>query len=140
MVLDVDEQKRRVSLGLKQCLSNPWDDFLENCPTGIELEGDIKNITEFGLFVGLPGGIDGMVHLSDLDWNRTGDEAVKDYHEGDRVKVRGTNGFRCAPSSSASRVTPCSAARPRRRRFQSVVDCSNSWPSSSRRASSWTIS
>jgi len=88
MVLDVDEQKRRISLGLKQCLSNPWDDFLENCPTGIELEGDIKNITEFGLFVGLPGGIDGMVHLSDLDWNRTGDEAVKDYHEGDRVKVK----------------------------------------------------
>ena len=88
MVLDVDEQKRRISLGLKQCLSNPWDDFLENCPTGIELEGDIKNITEFGLFVGLPGEIDGMVHLSDLDWNRTGDEAVKDYHKGDRVKVK----------------------------------------------------
>jgi small subunit ribosomal protein S1 len=88
MVLDVDEQKRRISLGLKQCLSNPWDDFLENCPAGIELEGDIKNITEFGLFVGLPGEIDGMVHLSDLDWNRAGDEAVKDYHKGDRVKVK----------------------------------------------------
>jgi small subunit ribosomal protein S1 len=88
MVLDVDEQKRRISLGLKQCLSNPWDDFLENCPTGIELEGDIKNITEFGLFVGLPGEIDGMVHLSDLDWNRSGDEAVKDYNKGDRVKVK----------------------------------------------------
>jgi small subunit ribosomal protein S1 len=88
MVLDVDEQKRRISLGLKQCLSNPWDDFLENCPAGIELEGDIKNITEFGLFVGLPGEIDGMVHLSDLDWNRSGDEAVKDYHKGDRVKVK----------------------------------------------------
>src|ERR1700686_2936353 len=68
MVLDVDPQKRRISLGLKQTLPNPWDAFVAQFPTGTELEGEIKNITEFGLFVGLPGDIDGMVHLSDLDW------------------------------------------------------------------------
>jgi len=88
MVLDVDEQKRRISLGLKQCLSNPWEDFVETYPTGTELEGEIKNITEFGLFVGLPGEIDGMVHLSDLDWNRSGEEAVKDHAKGDMLKVK----------------------------------------------------
>jgi len=88
MVLDVDPQKRRVSLGLKQCLANPWDDFSDKYPTGTELEGEVKNITEFGLFVGLPGDIDGMVHLSDLDWNRSGEEAVKDFKRGDMVKVK----------------------------------------------------
>lgn len=88
MVLDVDPQKRRVSLGLKQCMSNPWDDFSDRFPSGRELEGEVKNITEFGLFVGLPGDIDGMVHLSDLDWNRPGEEAVKDYKRGDMVKVK----------------------------------------------------
>jgi len=88
MVLDVDEQKRRISLGLKQCLSNPWDEFLEKYPPDSQLEGEIKNITEFGLFVGLPGEIDGMVHLSDLDWNRSGEEAVAAYKKGDQVKVK----------------------------------------------------
>ena len=66
-------------LGLKQCLGNPWEDFQASYPVGTEIEGEIKNITEFGLFVGLPGEIDGMIHLSDLDWSRSGDEAVKDY-------------------------------------------------------------
>lgn len=88
MVLDVDEQKRRISLGLKQCGSNPWDAFVENYPAGSEIEGEIKNITEFGLFVGLPGEIDGMVHLSDLDWNLSGEEAVKEYEKGAMVKVK----------------------------------------------------
>ncbi len=88
MVLDVDEQKRRISLGLKQCGSNPWDAFVENYPAGSEIEGEIKNITEFGLFVGLPGEIDGMVHLSDLDWNLSGEEAVKAYEKGGMVKVK----------------------------------------------------
>ena len=88
MVLDVDEQKRRISLGLKQCGSNPWDAFVENYPTGSEIDGEIKNITEFGLFVGLPGEIDGMVHLSDLDWNLSGEEAVKSYEKGAMVKVK----------------------------------------------------
>ncbi|HXE17856.1 MAG TPA: 30S ribosomal protein S1 [Stellaceae bacterium] len=88
MVLDVDPAKRRISLGLKQCMENPWEGFRDKYPTGTELEGEVKNITEFGLFVGLPGDIDGMVHLSDLDWNKPGEEAIKDYNKGDNVKVR----------------------------------------------------
>jgi small subunit ribosomal protein S1 len=88
MVLDVDPQKRRISLGLKQCLENPWASFLEKHPVGSVLEGEVKNITEFGLFVGLPGDIDGMVHLSDLDWNQPGEEAIKAYKKGDVVKVK----------------------------------------------------
>ncbi|HMK69180.1 MAG TPA: 30S ribosomal protein S1, partial [Stellaceae bacterium] len=88
MVLDVDPVKRRISLGLKQCLANPWESFVEKYPSGTELDGEVKNITEFGLFVGLPGDIDGMVHLSDLDWQKTGEEAIKDYKKGDVVKVR----------------------------------------------------
>jgi small subunit ribosomal protein S1 len=88
MVLEVDPDKRRISLGLKQCLDNPWVSFAEQHPVGTELEGEIKNITEFGLFVGLGDDIDGMVHLSDLDWNRSGEEAIKDYKKGDVVKVR----------------------------------------------------
>ena len=88
MVLDVDEQKRRISLGLKQCGANPWDAFLEQHVVGSELEGEIKNITEFGLFVGLPGEIDGMVHFSDLDWQLPGEEAVKNYKKGNTVRVK----------------------------------------------------
>ena len=88
MVLDVDPVKRRVSLGLKQCLENPWTIFRERYTPGAEIEGEIKNITEFGLFVGLPGEIDGMVHLSDLDWQKPGEQAVIDYKKGDRVKVK----------------------------------------------------
>jgi len=88
MVLDVDPTKRRISLGLKQCMENPWEAFRDKYPAATELEGEVKNITEFGLFVGLPGEIDGMVHLSDLDWNRTGEEAIADYKKGDSVKVR----------------------------------------------------
>jgi small subunit ribosomal protein S1 len=88
MVLDVDPVKRRISLGLKQCLDNPWKSFVEKYPVGTDLSGEVKNITEFGLFVGLPGEIDGMVHLSDLDWNKPGEEAVQAYKKGDTVKVR----------------------------------------------------
>src|SRR5215469_13962199 len=88
MVLDVDPHKRRISLGLKQCLENPWDKFVEKHPQGSELEGEVKNITEFGLFVGLPGDIDGMVHLSDLDWEKPGEEAIQAYKKGEMVKVR----------------------------------------------------
>jgi len=86
-VLEVDAQKRRISLGLKQTQDNPWDSFLAAHPKGSVIEGPIRNITEFGLFVGLDGGVDGMVHLSDLDWNRSGDEAIKDYKKGDAVKA-----------------------------------------------------
>jgi small subunit ribosomal protein S1 len=88
MVLDVDPQKRRISLGLKQCTENPWTEFSEKFKAGTELEGEIKNITEFGLFIGLPGDIDGMVHLSDLDWSRSGEEAIQDYNKGDMAKVK----------------------------------------------------
>jgi small subunit ribosomal protein S1 len=87
MVLDVDPQKRRVSLGLKQCMANPWDSFAEHFPPGTEIEGEVKNITEFGLFVGLEGDIDGMVHLSDLAWDRSGEEAIQEYKKGDMVKA-----------------------------------------------------
>jgi len=86
-ILEVDPNKRRISLGLKQTQDNPWDAFLAAHPKGTVIEGPIRNITEFGLFVGLDGGVDGMVHLSDLDWNRAGDEAIKDYKKGDPVKA-----------------------------------------------------
>ena len=88
MVLDVDMSKRRISLGLKQCMPNPWESFAEKYPAGTELDGEVRNITEFGLFVGLPGEIDGMVHLSDLDWSKSGDEAIKEYQKGQTVKVK----------------------------------------------------
>lgn len=88
MVLDVDPNKRRISLGLKQCEENPWADFGSRHPIGTELEGQVKNITEFGLFVGLPGGIDGMVHLSDIDWSKSGEEALKTFTKGDTAKVK----------------------------------------------------
>ena len=86
-VLEVDQQKRRISLGLKQTQENPWDGFLTQHPKGSTVEGPIRNITEFGLFVGLDNGVDGMVHLSDLDWSKPGDEAIKDYKKGDTVKA-----------------------------------------------------
>jgi small subunit ribosomal protein S1 len=86
-VLEVDPQKRRISLGLKQTQENPWDAFLTQHPKGAIVEGPIRNITEFGLFIGLDSGIDGMVHLSDLDWQKPGDEVIKDYKKGDNVKA-----------------------------------------------------
>jgi small subunit ribosomal protein S1 len=88
MVLDVDMSKRRISLGLKQCMANPWESFADKYPAGTELDGEVRNITEFGLFVGLPGDIDGMVHLSDLSWDKAGDDAIRDYKKGDEVKVK----------------------------------------------------
>jgi small subunit ribosomal protein S1 len=88
MVLDVDSTKRRISLGLKQCLDNPWERFTEKFPVGSTVEGEVKNITEFGLFVGLSGEIDGMVHLSDLDWERPGEQAITDYKKGAMVKAK----------------------------------------------------
>ncbi len=87
MVLEIDTAKRRVSLGLKQTMRNPWELFAESHPVGTEIEGEVKNITEFGLFVGLDGDIDGMVHLSDLSWDQRGDEAIQNYRKGDMVKA-----------------------------------------------------
>jgi small subunit ribosomal protein S1 len=86
-ILEVDPNKRRISLGLKQTQDNPWDAFLTVHPKGSVVEGPVRNITEFGLFIGLDGGVDGMVHLSDLDWQKSGDEAIKDYKKGDMVKA-----------------------------------------------------
>ena len=88
MILDVDQEKRRISLGLKQCMENPWTAFKDKFEVDTVVEGEIKNITEFGLFVGLDGDIDGMVHLSDLSWDKDGEEAVADYKKGDMVKTK----------------------------------------------------
>jgi small subunit ribosomal protein S1 len=88
VVLDVDKDKRRISLGLKQCMPNPWDSFQEQHPVGSVLEGEVKNITEFGLFIGLMGDIDGMVHLSDLSWTQSGEEAITPFKRGDVVRAK----------------------------------------------------
>ncbi len=88
MVLDVDPNKRRISLGIKQCQENPWDTFTEKYPVGAEIEGEIKNITEFGMFVGLTEEIDGMVHMSDIDWHNAPEEALAAYTKGDMVKAK----------------------------------------------------
>jgi len=90
MVLEIDETKRRVSLGLKQTQRNPWEVFAETHPEGTEVEGEVKNITEFGLFVGLEGDIDGMVHLSDLTWEGRGEDVIGDYRKGDMVNAKVT--------------------------------------------------
>ena len=87
MVLEIDEQKRRVSLGLKQTQRNPWEVFAETHPAGTPIEGEVKNITEFGLFVGLEGDIDGMVHLSDLSWDQRGEDAIQNFRKGDVVRA-----------------------------------------------------
>ncbi len=88
MVLEVDPDKRRISLGLKQTLQNPWESFAEKFPIGSTIEGEVKNKTEFGLFVGLEGDVDGMVHLSDLDWQKAGEIALEDYNRGDMVSAK----------------------------------------------------
>ena len=87
-VLEVDSSKRRISLGLKQTLQNPWEAFAEKHPVGSTVEGEVKNKTEFGLFIGLDGDVDGMVHLSDLDWTRPGEQAIEDYKKGDKVTAK----------------------------------------------------
>ena len=88
VVLEVDPQKRRISLGLKQTLENPWEAFARNHPVGSTVEGEVKNKTEFGLFVGLDGDVDGMVHLSDLDWNRPGEQVIEEFNRGDMVTAQ----------------------------------------------------
>lgn len=88
VVLDVDKDKRRISLGLKQCLPNPWEDFTDKFPVNAIVEGEVKNTTEFGLFVGLPGDIDGMVHLSDLSWTEPGEAAIQNFKRGDMVRAK----------------------------------------------------
>ena len=87
-VLEVDPVKRRISLGLKQTMRNPWEVFVEKYPPGTDVEGEVKNKTEFGLFLGLDGDVDGMVHLSDLDWKRPGEQVIEEYKKGDKVKAQ----------------------------------------------------
>ena len=87
MILEIDEDRRRISLGMKQCAPNPWDDFSINHKKGDKVKGAIKSITDFGVFIGLPGGIDGLVHLSDLSWSATGEEAVKNFKKGDEIEA-----------------------------------------------------
>jgi small subunit ribosomal protein S1 len=86
-VLEVDPSKRRISLGLKQTLNNPWESFIDRHPVGSVVEGEVKNKTEFGLFIGLEGDVDGMVHLSDLDWNRPGEQVIDEFKKGDMVRA-----------------------------------------------------
>ncbi len=88
MILEVDPERRRISLGLKQCIDNPWNSFADKFPIDSIVEGEVKNKTEFGLFIGLEGEVDGMVHLSDLDWQRQGEEVLEDYNRGDVVKAK----------------------------------------------------
>jgi len=87
MILDIDEERRRISLGMKQCKPNPWEEFAQNHQKGDRVKGQIKSITDFGIFIGLEGGIDGLVHLSDLDWNETGEAAVRKYQKGQEVEA-----------------------------------------------------
>ncbi|HUW28558.1 MAG TPA: 30S ribosomal protein S1, partial [Sulfuriferula sp.] len=87
MILEIDEERRRISLGMKQCLPNPWGEFAINFKKGDRVKGQIKSITDFGVFIGLPGGIDGLVHLSDLSWSAPGEEAVRNYKKGDEVEA-----------------------------------------------------
>jgi small subunit ribosomal protein S1 len=87
MILEIDEERRRISLGMKQCQANPWDDFAMNQKKGDKVRGAIKSITDFGIFIGLPGGIDGLVHLSDLSWSSTGEDAIRNFKKGDEVEA-----------------------------------------------------
>ena len=88
MVLEIDEERRRISLGMKQCMANPWEEFSMNAKKGDKVKGQIKSITDFGIFIGLAGGIDGLVHLSDLSWNAPGEEAVRNYKKGEEVEAQ----------------------------------------------------
>ncbi len=87
MVLEIDEERRRISLGLKQCKANPWEEFAKSYNKGDKVAGKIKSITDFGIFIGLDGGIDGLVHLSDISWNKTGEEAVREFKKGDEISA-----------------------------------------------------
>jgi small subunit ribosomal protein S1 len=87
MILEIDEERRRISLGMKQCMPNPWEEFAGSFKKGDRVKGQIKSITDFGVFIGLPGGIDGLVHLSDLSWSLPGEEAVRQYKKGDEIEA-----------------------------------------------------
>jgi small subunit ribosomal protein S1 len=88
MILEIDEERRRISLGMKQCMPNPWEEFGMNFKKGDKVKGPIKSITDFGIFIGLQGGIDGLVHLSDLSWSTPGEEAVRNFKKGEEVEAQ----------------------------------------------------
>jgi small subunit ribosomal protein S1 len=88
MILEIDEERRRISLGMKQCMPNPWEEFGMNFKKSDKVKGPIKSITDFGIFIGLPGGIDGLVHLSDLSWSSPGEEAVRNFKKGEEVEAQ----------------------------------------------------
>src|SRR6266571_3040439 len=88
MILEIDEERRRISLGMKQCLPNPWEEFSMNFKKGDKVKGQIKSITDFGIFIGLHGGIDGLVHLSDLSWTLPGEEAVRNFKKGEETEAQ----------------------------------------------------
>jgi small subunit ribosomal protein S1 len=88
MILEIDEERRRISLGMKQCMPNPWEEFGMNFKKSDKVKGPIKSITDFGIFIGLPGGIDGLVHLSDLSWSTPGEEAVRNFKKGEEVEAQ----------------------------------------------------
>ncbi len=116
-ILEVDPVKRRISLGLKQTMRNPWEVFVEKYPPGSIVEGEVKNKTEFGLFLGLDGDVDGMVHLSDLDWKRPGEQVIEEYKKGDMVKATGSRrrcreGAHLARHQAARRADPMAAGSP----------------------------
>ena len=111
-VLEVDEEKRRISLGLKQAQANPWEAFADTHPVGTEVEGEVKNATEFGLFIGLDGDVDGMVHMSDIAWGVTGEEALNLHRKGEMVKARRARRRR----REGAHLPRHEAARARRRR------------------------
>jgi small subunit ribosomal protein S1 len=105
MILEIDEDRRRISLGMKQCMPNPWEEFAMNHKKGDKVRGVIKSITDFGVFIGLPGNIDGLVHLSDLSWQATGEEAVKNLKKGDESRpscCRSTSSASASRSASSS--------------------------------------
>ena len=119
-MLEVDEEKRRISLGLKQAQSNPWADFADKHPVGTEVEGEVKNSTEFGLFIGLDGDVDGMVHMSDIAWGVSGEEALALHHKGETVKAVvldvDVEKERITPRHEAARARRCRRRRRRGRR------------------------
>src|SRR5690606_1594968 len=88
MILEIDRDKRRISLGLKQCQSNPWDAFSSKFPVGTTVKGTVRNVTDFGIFVGLTEEIDGLIHMSDISWDKSGEEALDDYKKGDEVEAK----------------------------------------------------
>ena len=124
MVLDIDEERRRISLGVKQCKTNPWKEFAENYNRGDKVSGQIKSITDFGIFIGLAGGIDGLVHLSDISWDMPGEEAVRSYQKGQQSTPWCCRSTRSASASAwASSSSPRIRSRPTSRSIRRAASC-----------------